>query len=91
MPDDADPPEDAYSQAKRCLRIIADALAEAGSGPQDVVRTRVYLTDSADWQGVGRAHGEVFKTVRPANTMVVVHALLDPRWRVEIEVDAIVG
>jgi enamine deaminase RidA (YjgF/YER057c/UK114 family) len=91
MPDEGDPPVDAYSQAKRCLQIITGALSEAGASPQDVVRTRAFLTDATDWQEVGRAHGEVFSAVRPANTMVVVHALLDPRWRVEIEVDAIVG
>jgi enamine deaminase RidA (YjgF/YER057c/UK114 family) len=91
MPDDGDPPEDAYSQAKRCLTIIADALRQAGASPPDVVRTRAFLTDATDWQEVGRAHEEVFAAVRPANTMVVVRALLDPRWRVEIEVDAIVG
>ena len=90
MPDDGEPPADAYSQAKRCLQIITDALKEAGGSPQDVVRTRAFLVDAADWQEVGRAHGEVFSAVRPANTMVVVQALLDPRWRVELEVDAIV-
>jgi enamine deaminase RidA (YjgF/YER057c/UK114 family) len=85
-----DPPKGAYEQAKRCLQIVEAALAEAGSGLADVVRTRIYLVDAADWQEVGRAHGEVFGDVRPASTMVVVMALLDPRWRVEIEADAIV-
>ena len=91
MPEGGDPPEDAYSQAKRCLQIISDALGGAGASPSDVVRTRIFLTDAADWQEVGRAHGEVFAAVRPANTMVVVAALLDPRWRVEIEADALTG
>jgi len=77
-------------QARRCLEIILAALAEAGAGPEHVVRTRIYLTASAHWEAVGRAHGEVFATVRPAATMVVVGALLDPRWRVEIEAEALV-
>lgn len=80
---------DAYAQARRCLEIILEALREAGAGPQHVVRTRTYLTDAADWRDVGRAHGEVFGEVRPASTMVVVAALLDPAWRVEIEADAV--
>ncbi|MGZ4110110.1 MAG: RidA family protein [Actinomycetota bacterium] len=88
---DGDPPEGAYEQAKRCLQIVEAALAEAGSGLVDVVRTRIYLVDATDWQEVGRAHGEVFGDVRPASTMVVVTALVDPRWRVGIEADAIVG
>lgn len=91
MPDGAEPPTDPYGQAKRCLEIIVAALRTAGAGPQDVVRTRTYLVDAADWQEVGRAHGEVFADIRPASTMVVVSGLLDPRWRVEMEADAIVG
>ena len=89
MPDDAAPPEDAYAQAKRVLEIITAALAEAGARPQDVVRTRTYLTRAGDWQDVGRAHGEVFSEVRPASTMIVVSGFLDPRWLVEMEADAI--
>jgi enamine deaminase RidA (YjgF/YER057c/UK114 family) len=88
MPDGADPPADAYGQAKRVLEIIVAALAEAGAGPQDVVRTRTYLRSAEDWEDVGRAHGEVFATVRPASTMVVVSGFLDPRWVVEMEADA---
>lgn len=91
MPDGAEPPTDPYGQAKRCLEIIVAALRTAGAGPEDVVRTRTYLVDAADWQEVGRAHGEVFADIRPASTMVVVSGLLDPRWRVEMEADAIVG
>jgi enamine deaminase RidA (YjgF/YER057c/UK114 family) len=80
---------DAYGQARRCLEIVLAALAEAGAGPEHVVRTRTYLTDAADWREVGRAHGEIFGEVRPASTMVVVAALLDPAWKVEIEADAV--
>jgi enamine deaminase RidA (YjgF/YER057c/UK114 family) len=80
---------DPYEQAKRCLEIIAGALAEVGAGTQHVVRTRVYLVDPADWEGVGRAHGEVFGDVLPASAMLVIAALLDPAWKVEIEADAL--
>jgi enamine deaminase RidA (YjgF/YER057c/UK114 family) len=90
MPNGGEPPADAYGQAKRCLEIIEAALAEAGGSLADVVRTRMYLVDAADWEEVGRAHGEVFSDVRPASTMVVVARLIDPRWRVEMEADAIV-
>jgi enamine deaminase RidA (YjgF/YER057c/UK114 family) len=89
MPDNADPPADAYGQARRCLEIILAALAEAGAGPEHVIRTRTFLLDAKDWEDVGRAHGEVFADVRPASTMIVVSALLDPRWIVEIEADAL--
>jgi enamine deaminase RidA (YjgF/YER057c/UK114 family) len=91
MPDGADPPPDAYSQGRRCLEIILAALAEAGSRPEDVVRTRMYLTRADDIEEVGRAHGEVFGDVRPATTGIVVAALFDPRWLVEIEAEAIIG
>lgn len=83
--DSADP----YAQAKRCLEIITDALAELGATPAHVVRTRVYLVDADDWEAVGRAHGEVFGDVMPASAMLVVNGLLDPAWRVEIEADAL--
>lgn len=78
-------------QATRCLSIITDALAALGASPSDVVRTRMYLTNAADWEAVGRAHGRVFRDVRPASTMVVVAGLLDPRWKVEIEAEAVIG
>ena len=84
-------PGDAHGQARRCLTIIERALAEAGAGLDDVVRTRVYLTSAAAWEGVARAHGEVFGAIRPASTFVVVAALLDPGWLVEIEADALLG
>ena len=89
MPDGADPPADAYGQARRVLEIILGALAEAGAGPEHVIRTRTFLTSAGDWEQVGRAHGEVFAEVRPASTMVVVSGFLDPRWLVEMEADAI--
>ena len=88
MPDDADPPPGAYEQAVRCLEIIRAALAEAGATPADVVRTRIFVTDRALVADVLRAHGETFGKTRPACTGVVVE-LLDPRWLVEIEADAI--
>jgi enamine deaminase RidA (YjgF/YER057c/UK114 family) len=82
---------DPEAQATRCLQIILGALAEVGAGPEHVVRTRMYVVDPDDWEAVGRAHGAVFAQVRPVSTMVVVAALLDPRWRVEIEAEAVVG
>jgi enamine deaminase RidA (YjgF/YER057c/UK114 family) len=90
MPDDAAPPLDGYGQARRCLEIVLDALAALGAGAEHVVRTRVYVTQADIWEEVGRAHGEVFGDVRPASSMVVVKALLDERWLVEIEADAVV-
>ncbi|HEV8635496.1 MAG TPA: RidA family protein [Chloroflexota bacterium] len=80
---------DPEAQARRCFEIILAALREAGAGPEHVVRTRSYLTDAADWEAVGRAHGAVFAQVRPASTMVVVAGLLDRRWKVEIEAEAV--
>jgi enamine deaminase RidA (YjgF/YER057c/UK114 family) len=91
MRDDADPPADAYGQAQRCFEIITAALADAGAGPEHVVRTRMFLVHADDWQEVTRAHAEVFGDVRPAATGVVVAALFDPRWLVEIEADALLG
>jgi enamine deaminase RidA (YjgF/YER057c/UK114 family) len=79
----------AYLQMLRCAEIAVAALAEAGAGPADVVRTRMFITDPADADEVGRAHREVFGEASPAATMVVVAGLLDPSWRVEIEVEAV--
>lgn len=76
-------------QARRCWEIMLSALAELGGTPGDVVRTRQYVVDAADGDTVGAVHGEVFGDVRPASTMVVVAALLDPRFKVEMELDAI--
>ena len=89
MPGDADPPEGAYEQARVCLSIVERALAEAGASLDDVVRTRIYVTDASLIGDVGRAHGEVFGRVRPATTGVVSQ-LLDPRWLVEIEAEAVI-
>lgn len=82
---------DPAAQTRRCLEIILEALGSLGAGQDDVVRTRTYLVDRRDQDAVGRAHGEVFGAVRPASTMVVVAGLLDPRWRVEIEAEAVVA
>jgi enamine deaminase RidA (YjgF/YER057c/UK114 family) len=90
MADGSEPPADSYAQAKRCIEIIEAALAEAGGSLDDVVRTRVYLTPGAEFDEFGRAHGEAFGDVRPANTTVVVAALIDPSWLLEIEAEAII-
>jgi enamine deaminase RidA (YjgF/YER057c/UK114 family) len=90
MPDGGEPPRDAYGQAHRCLEIVVVALEEAGASVSDVIRTRCYLVATEDWQEVGRAHGEVFADVRPASSMIVVTGFIDPRWRVEIEADAVI-
>jgi len=89
IPREGDPPEGAYGQARLCLEIVGGALAEAGAGFADVIRTRIYLTDADDYEEVARAHGEVFSEIRPASTAVVVKGLLDSRWLVEIEADAV--
>ncbi len=90
MAGDADPPDDPYEQACICLEIVGRALDEAGSGLDDVVRTRIFVTRAEDIDPVGRAHREAFAVARPATTGVVT-ALLDPRWRVEIEAEAVIG
>jgi enamine deaminase RidA (YjgF/YER057c/UK114 family) len=90
LPDNADPPDDAYEQARICFRIIESALGQAGAAMGDVVRSRMFLTSAADIEAVGRAHQEALGQARPASTAVVT-ALLDPRWRVEIEVEAVIG
>jgi enamine deaminase RidA (YjgF/YER057c/UK114 family) len=90
MPDGGEPPGDAYGQAKRCLEIVVAALQEAGATVDDVVRTRCFLTDLGEWEGVARAHGEVFGDVRPASSFVEIGSFIEPRWKVEIEADAIV-
>jgi enamine deaminase RidA (YjgF/YER057c/UK114 family) len=82
---------DPERQALRCLEIIGEALREAGSGFEDVVRTRMFITDAGDSEAVGRAHSAVFGGIRPAASMLVVAGLLDPRWKVEIEAEAVAG
>jgi len=77
-------------QTAQCLTIIAGVLKEAGTNFEHIVRTRIYLTDVNDWEAAGRVHGKFFALVKPAATMVVVAALLDPRWKVEIEADALI-
>lgn len=89
-PDGASTPGDAGVQAARCLTIIGEALTALGGSFADVVRTRMYITDAADADLVGHAHGEVFKDIRPAATMLVVPALIRPEWKVEIEAEAII-
>ncbi len=89
-PDDFVDP-DPRAQAERCLEIMLSALAEAGGAPDDVVRTRMYITDSSIADVVGEAHGAVFSEIRPAATMIVVAGLIDPRWVVEMELEAVLS
>lgn len=92
IPPDGEPvAATAYEQMLRCGEIAIGALAELGATPDDVLRTRMYITDPADADEIGRAHRELFGAAAPAATMVVVAALLDPAWKVEIEVEAAVN
>lgn len=81
---------DVAEQTEQCLTIITAALKNAGASIEHVYRTRMFLTRAEDWEAVGRVHGKFFSITRPAATMVVVKELLDPRWRIEIEADAII-
>jgi len=82
---------DPAAQARRCFEIITAALREAGAEPRDVVRTRMFITDAAHGEVIGAAHAEAFGEARPVSTMVVVSGFLDPRWKCEIEAEAIVS
>lgn len=90
FPDGSCPP-DIESQTRRCFEIIEGAMMEAGGSLADIVRTRIFLTDATEFDVVSRIHGELFSEIRPANTTVVVAALLNPLWRVEIEAEAFIG
>jgi len=81
---------DAATQARRCFQIVLEAVAALGGSREDVIRTRMFITDCADWEAVTRVHGEFFGEVLPAATLVVVQALVDSRWRVEVEAEAVV-
>jgi len=81
---------DPAAQARRCFEIIVTALREAGAEARDVVRTRMFITDAADGEAIGAAHAEAFGEARPASTMVVVAGFLDPRWKCEIEAEALI-
>ena len=87
--DGSDPPEGAYEQTKLCLEIVAGALEQAGARLEDVVRTCVYLTDPSVFDEMARAHGEVFRDIRPVNTTVTIAGLVDSRWLLELEAIAV--
>jgi enamine deaminase RidA (YjgF/YER057c/UK114 family) len=86
--DGSPPPEEAYDQTRLCFDIIGEALERAGASLDDIVRTRIFVTDPAHFEGVARAHGDLLREIRPANTTVVT-SLMDPAWKVEIEVEAV--
>ncbi|NNF21557.1 MAG: RidA family protein [Saprospiraceae bacterium] len=79
---------DAYGQTKRIIEIASDVLAKAGMSLNDVIRTRIYVTDISQWEEIGRAHGEAFRNIKPASTMIEVSGLVDPKMLVEVEFTA---
>lgn len=83
-------PGDLYAQTRRCLEIIADVLARAGAGLDQVVRTRVFVTDISRWKEAAKAHGEVFGAIKPATSFLEVSRLINPEWLVEVEADAVI-
>ncbi len=83
-------PGDVYMQTKRCIEIMKKAIEEAGGRLENVIRTRVYLTDITGWEQAGKAHGEYFSSIRPACTFVEVSRFVDPEWLVEMEADCVV-
>jgi enamine deaminase RidA (YjgF/YER057c/UK114 family) len=83
-------PGDLYGQTLRCLEIIEKAINDAGGKRQHIIRTRIYLKEMSNWKEAGRAHGEFFRDIRPASTMIQIVQAIDPGWLVEIEADAIV-
>jgi len=84
-------PSDVYAQTKRCFAIVAAALETAGASMDDVVRTRMMMTDVTQWREAARAHGEVFRAAKPAATFVEVSRFIDPSWLIEVEVDAVIA
>jgi enamine deaminase RidA (YjgF/YER057c/UK114 family) len=82
-------PRDVYGQTRRCLDIIADAVADSGLSLENVVRTRIMLTDISQWEAAARAHGEFFTAVRPASTFIEVNGFIHPEWLVEVEADCV--
>lgn len=83
-------PDDLYNQTKRCLEIILKAVTDAGGKPEDVIRTRVFLTDITRWEEAARAHGEYFSEVRPACSFIEVKGLINKEWLVEMEADCVI-
>jgi enamine deaminase RidA (YjgF/YER057c/UK114 family) len=90
--DDGSPafPGDLYNQTRRCLEIIEKAIKEAGGSLQNVIRTRMFMTDISRWEEAAKAHGEVFTDIRPAATMVEVKGLINPAWLIEMEADCVI-
>ncbi|HSR50459.1 MAG TPA: RidA family protein [Acidobacteriota bacterium] len=84
-------PGDLYSQTVYCLRIMVESVKQAGGRPEDIIRTRIFLTDASRWEEAGKAHGEVFGKIRPACTFVEVAGLIRDDWLVETEADAVLG